>query len=151
MGYKKVQSFEPFGGLSTKQENMAGESSQIQIRHILVDKEEVAELLKETVDAVSTETGRIKMLMTLAGKYSVCSSKTDGGNLGWMELGWNPNDPRAPRGGFKVLRYEDLDLIIREMVAKGLTHKGIVFGPIKSEVGFHLVIISNEYKTNRIL
>ena len=67
---------------------MAGATHQIQIRHILVEKKDVAELLKETIDSIPGETARVKMLMTLAEKYSVCSaSKEDGGNLGWLEVG----------------------------------------------------------------
>jgi parvulin-like peptidyl-prolyl isomerase len=82
---------------------MAGKSQQIQVRHILVDKKEIAELLKETLEAAKSDSGRIKMLMSLAQKYSQCPSKDDGGNLGWVEVGWDAGDSRNPRGGYKPL------------------------------------------------
>ena len=131
---------------------MAGATHQIQIRHILVEKKEVAELLKETIDSIPGETARVKMLMTLAEKYSVCSaSKEDGGNLGWLEVGWNKNDPRQPRGGFKMLNNDELDDFIREGLEKMTLHKGIVFGPVESFEGFHIGIMCQEVKLDRIL
>ena len=52
---------------------MAGATHQIQIRHILLDKKEVADLLKETIESLPNETARVQMLMKLAGKYSIVS------------------------------------------------------------------------------
>ena len=89
---------------------MAGATHQIQIRHILVEKKDVAELLIETIGSIPKEIARVQMLMNLAGKYSVCAaSKEDGGNLGWLEVGWNKSDPRQPRGGFKSLSNDELN------------------------------------------
>ncbi|MBT3509060.1 MAG: hypothetical protein HN472_05905 [Nitrospina sp.] len=131
---------------------MAGATHQIQIRHILVEKKDVAELLKETIDSIPGETARVKMLMTLAEKYSVCSaSKEDGGNLGWLEVGWNKNDPRQPRGGFKMLKNDELDDFIRDGLEKMTLHKGLVFGPVESYEGFHIGIMCQEVKLDRIL
>ncbi|NIP99186.1 MAG: hypothetical protein GWM98_01275 [Nitrospinaceae bacterium] len=130
---------------------MAGANYQIQLRHIVVDKKEVAQLLKETIDSVNTETGRVKMLMRLAEKYSLCSSKEDGGNLGWLEIEWNANDIRQPRGGFKGLDNEELDQVIREAVQKETIYRGILFGPVQTRQGYHLLMISNQFKTDRIL
>lgn len=130
---------------------MAGLTRQIQVRHIVVEKEEVAALLKETIDSVETEKGRIKMLMSLAGKYSVCSTKEDGGNLGWVEMTMNPTDSRNPRGGYKPLENEELNDTIHQAVRDRLIHKGILFGPVKTDQGYHLVMITNEFTTDRIL
>jgi hypothetical protein len=131
---------------------MAGATHQIQIRHILVEKKEVAELLKETIDSLPAETARIKMLMSLAEKYSICSnSKADGGNLGWLEVGWNKNDPRQPRGGFKTLDNDELDDFVRDGLEKMTLHKGRVFGPVESYEGFHIGILCQEVKLDRIL
>ena len=44
---------------------MAGATHQIQIRHILVEKKDVAELLIETIGSIPTETARVQMLMNL--------------------------------------------------------------------------------------
>ena len=131
---------------------MAGATHQIQIRHVLVEKKDVAELLIETIDSISTETARVQMLMNLAGKYSVCAaSKEDGGNLGWLEVGWNKSDPRQPRGGFKSLSNDDLNDYILDGIEKMTLLKGRVFGPFESYEGFHVGIICQEVKLDRIL
>ena len=131
---------------------MAGATHQIQIRHILVEKKDVAELLIETIDSIPKETARVQMLMNLAGKYSVCAaSKEDGGNLGWLEVGWNKSDPRQPRGGFKSLSNDDLNDYILDGIEKMTLLKGRVFGPFESYEGFHVGIICQEVKLDRIL
>ena len=92
------------------------------------------------------------MLMKLAAKYSICStSKEDGGNLGWLEVGWNKTDPRQPRGGFKKLSNDELNDFIVDGVDKRTLLKGIVFGPFESYEGFHIGIICQEVKLDRIL
>ena len=131
---------------------MAGATHQIQIRHILVEKKDVAELLIETIGSIPTETARVQMLMNLAGKYSVCAaSKEDGGNLGWLEVGWNKSDPRQPRGGFKSLNDDELNDYILDGIEKMTLNKGRVFGPFMSYEGFHVGIICQEVKLDRIL
>ena len=131
---------------------MAGATHQIQIRHVLVEKKDVAELLIETIDSIPKETARVQMLMSLAGKYSVCpASKEDGGNLGWLEVGWNKSDPRQPRGGFKSLSNDELNDYILDGIEKMTLLKGRVFGPFESYEGFHVGIICQEVKLDRIL
>ena len=131
---------------------MAGATHQIQIRHVLVEKKDVAELLIETIDSIPKETARVQMLMSLAGKYSVCpASKEDGGNLGWLEVGWNKSDPRQPRGGFKSLNNDELNDYILDGIEKMTLLKGRVFGPFESYDGFHVGIICQEVKLDRIL
>ncbi len=130
---------------------MAGASFQIQVRHILVDKKEVAELLQETINSAKSATGRVKMLMTLAEKYSLCASKADGGNLGWLEMGWNIADPRVPRGGFKKLENEELYNYLNEGLENRTLESKVACGPVKTHAGYHVVMIANEFRTNRIL
>jgi len=130
---------------------MAGASFQVQIRHILVDDKDVAELLMETINTPKVGTERVKLLMKMAEKYSKCSSKNDGGNLGWLEMGWNIADPRVPRGGFKKLKNEELYDVISEGLKKKTLLSKIAFGPVKTHEGYHLVMVSNEFVTNRIL
>ncbi|HJO00482.1 MAG TPA: peptidylprolyl isomerase [Nitrospinaceae bacterium] len=130
---------------------MAGASFQIQVRHIQVAKKEVADLLMETVGSSKAGVPQVQLLMKLAGKYSTCRSKDDGGNLGWVEMGWNPEDPRKPRGGFRKLENEELHDIIGKALEKNEIEQGVVFGPVQTKQGYHVVIISNEFKTNRIL
>jgi hypothetical protein len=125
---------------------MVGFSHQIQVRHIVVEKQEVAELLKGTITEIKAATGRIQMLMRLAEKYSLCDSKEDGGNLGWIEL--SSDDPRI-RGYEPVLKNADLEQIIREGVKDMTLNRGEVFGPVQTPEGFHLVMITNDFGSDR--
>ena len=130
---------------------MAGASYQIQVRHIQVTKKEIATLLLETIGEAKVGVPQVQLLMKLAGKYSDCSSRVDGGNLGWVEMGWNPADPRKPRGGFQKLENEELHDIISQALEKKEMMQGTVYGPVKTKQGYHVLIISNEFKTDRIL
>lgn len=125
---------------------MVGFSYQIQVRHIVVDKKEVAELLKGTIDEVKTAAGRIQMLMRLAEKYSLCSSKEDGGNLGWIEL--SSDDPRIKEYEPK-LKNAELEQIIRQGVKDMVLNRGEVLGPVQTQEGFHLVMVTNEFGSDR--
>lgn len=125
---------------------MVGFSYQIQVRHIVVDKKEVAELLKGTIDEVKTAAGRIQMLMRLAEKYSLCSSKEDGGNLGWIEL--SSDDPRIKKYEPKLKNLE-LEQIIRQGVKDMVLNRGEVLGPVQTQEGFHLVMVTNEFGSDR--
>jgi hypothetical protein len=125
---------------------MVGFSHQIQVRHIVVEKQEVAELLKGTISEIKAATGRIQMLMRLAEKYSLCDSKEDGGNLGWIEL--SSDDPRI-RGYDPVLKNAELEQIIREGVKDMTLNRGEVFGPVQTPEGFHLVMITNDFGSDR--
>ena len=122
---------------------MAGASFQIQVRHIQVAKKEIAGLLMETIGEAKAGVSQVQLLMKLAGKYSDCSSKGDGGNLGWVEMGWNPEDPRKPRGGFQKLENEELHDIISQALEKNEMKQGTVYGPVKTKQGYHVLIISN--------
>jgi len=125
---------------------MVGFSHQIQVRHIVVEKQEVAELLKRTIGEIKSATGRTQMLMRLAEKYSLCSSKEDGGNLGWIEL--SSDDPRI-RGYEPVLKNAELEQIIREGVKDLTLNRGEVFGPVQTQEGFHLIMITNDFGSER--
>jgi hypothetical protein len=125
---------------------MVGFSHQIQVRHIVVEKKEVAELLKGTISEVKSAAGRAQMLMRLAEKYSLCSSKEDGGNLGWIEL--SSDDPRI-RGYEPVLKNAELEQIIREGVKDMTLDRGKVFGPVRTQEGFHLIMITNDFGSER--
>ena len=130
---------------------MAGASFQIQVRHVQVAKKEIADLLVTTIGEAKTGVPQVQLLMKLARKYSNCPSKGDGGNLGWVEMGWNPEDPRKPRGGFQKLENEELHDIVSQALEKNEIMQGTVYGPVKTKQGYHVLIISNEFKTDRIL
>jgi hypothetical protein len=125
---------------------MVGFSHQIQVRHIVVEKQEIAELLKGTINEVKSAAGRTQMLMRLAEKYSLCSSKEDGGNLGWIEL--SSDDPRI-RGYDPVLKNAELEQIVREGVKDMTLNKGEVFGPVQTPEGFHLIMITQDFGSDR--
>ncbi|PIQ99747.1 MAG: hypothetical protein COV66_09035 [Nitrospinae bacterium CG11_big_fil_rev_8_21_14_0_20_45_15] len=128
-------------------------SHQIQLRHIVVEKETVANLLKETIDSLPSAKDRVQMLMRLAEKYSICESKDDGGNLGWIELDWekvSPGSLSSPAGEYFTLANHELETIVREASEKMTLLKGILFGPVKTSQGYHLVLISQEYATRRL-
>jgi len=125
---------------------MVGFSHQIQVRHIVVDKKEVAELLKATLNEVKSANGRTKMLMRLAEKYSLCPSKEDGGNLGWIELA--SDDPRITEYD-PVLKNVELEKVIRQGVRDFTMKVGEVFGPVETQEGFHLILITQEFGSDR--
>jgi len=125
---------------------MVGFSHQVQVRHIVVDKKEVAELLKGTIDEIKSTNGRVQMLMRLAEKYSMCDSKEDGGNLGWIELG--SDDPRI-KDYKPVLKNVELEQIVRQRVKDMQLNRGELFGPVQTQEGFHLVMITNEFGSER--
>lgn len=125
---------------------MVGFSHQVQVRHIVVEKKEVAELLKSTLEEVKATQGRIQMLMRLAKKYSLCPSKEDGGNLGWIEL--SSDDPRI-KGYDPVLKNTELEEIIRQGVKDLSMALGQVYGPAQTKEGFHLVMVTQEFGSER--
>ena len=128
-------------------------SHQIQLRHIVVEKKEVADLLKETIDSITKEKDRVQMLMRLAEKYSVCESKNDGGNLGWIELDWekvSPGSLSSPAKEYYTLENRELEKIVREAAEKMAINKGILYGPVETGQGHHLILISQEYVTRRL-
>ena len=121
---------------------MVGQSHRVQIRHILVDNEEIASMIKEAIESAKTHTARVQMLMKLAPKYSFCKSKDDGGNLGWLEMA--SDDPR--KINYKpVFENVELEKLVREGIAKRTFVKEKIFGPIQTDQGYHLVMISNQF------
>ncbi len=121
---------------------MVGLSHRIQVRHLVVEKPGVVDLLKQTIEEIESETGRVQMLMRLAEKYSLCETKSDGGNLGWIEMG--SNDPRFSDYD-PTLKNQELEEIIRAGVRNHKMEKGRVFGPVQTAQGHHLIIIANEF------
>jgi len=121
---------------------MVGFSYRIQIRHIVVEKKEVADLIKSAIDDLKDSTARIKMLMKLAPKYSICESKEDGGNLGWLEL--SCDDPRITDYQ-PVFKNVELEKIVRDAVKKMTLSQGKLFGPVKTREGFHIVLLCQQF------
>ena len=121
---------------------MVGFSHRIQVRQILTGKKDVADLLKSTISEIKSETGRVQLLMKLAEKYSICRSKNDGGNLGWIEL--SSDDPRM-RKYDPVLKNHALESLIREGVRNLSIQRGKINGPFSTDEGYHIIIVCNEF------
>lgn len=124
---------------------MVGQSHRVQIRHIVVNQEEIANMIKEVVDTAKTHPAKIKTLMGLTEKYSLCESKYDGGNLGWLEL--QSDDPRKVEYE-PVFKNHQLESLVRESIKKRDLIKEKVFGPVKTEEGYHIVMIANQFGAN---
>ena len=56
-----------------------------------------------------------------------------------------------PGGGFKTLSNEELNDFIMKGVEEMSLNKGKVFGPIETYEGYHIGIICQEVKLDRIL
>lgn len=124
---------------------MVGQSHRAQIRHIVVASEEVAKMIREVVEAAKTHTAKVQTLMKLAPKYSLCESKADGGNLGWLEL--VSDDPRKVEYA-QVFRNRELETLVREAIRNRELMQNRVLGPVKTAEGFHVVMIGNEFGAN---
>jgi len=126
---------------------MVGFSHRVQIRHVVVAKSDVAELIKTTLEEIKESTGRVKRLMSLAEKYSLCESKTDGGNLGWLEIA---NDEPRIRDLPSVLKNAELEQNLRDAFKTRMFGKGSVMGPYSTAQGYHVVVIANEFGENAV-
>lgn len=121
---------------------MVGQSHRVQIRHILAPNEEIAKMIFEIIAGGKTHTKKIQTLMKLATKYSLCESKNDGGNLGWIEIA--SDDPRKINYQ-PVFKNKELEKNVRESIFNKQLTKDRVLGPVKTKDGFHIVMISNEF------
>ncbi|QPJ63973.1 MAG: hypothetical protein G3M78_00530 [Candidatus Nitrohelix vancouverensis] len=128
-------------------------SRKVQIRHIVVAKEDVANLLKETIEAVSGEVPRVKMLMRLAEKYSLCKSKDEGGNLGWLDLNWedfSPGSFSSPSQEYFTFDNHEFEAHLRAEGKRQALNKGVVYGPVETPQGRHIFMIAQENITHRL-
>tara|TARA_B100000686_G_scaffold354574_1_gene465533 strand:- start:9307 stop:9696 length:390 start_codon:yes stop_codon:yes gene_type:complete len=121
---------------------MVGQSHRVQIRHVVVANKEIAITILDIVETAKTHSKKTKALIKLAEKYSLCGSKNDGGNLGWLELA--SDDPRKIEYQ-PVFKNTELEKIVRESIYHKKLHKNKVFGPVKTLQGFHIIMIGNEF------
>ena len=119
---------------------MVGQSHRVQIRHILAANEEIANMILEIIETAKTHVAKTRTLMNLAGKYSLCDSKSDGGNLGWLEIA--SDDPRKI-DYHPVFKNIELEQIVRESIFNKQLAKDKILGPVKTSEGYHIVIIAN--------
>lgn len=91
--------------------------------HILLTTPELAQVVLDSLKDIEDKALLSKMFARLAKKYSACSSRNQGGDIGWLEPLSN-----AP-----------------ELVkAAQETPVGVVGGPIKTKFGYHLFLITEE-------
>lgn len=96
----------------------------IRVSHILLTTEDLAKTLYDSLK--ETEDNRellFRMFKKLAAKYSACASRHKGGDLGFMEFNTNAKE--------------------LEMAALA-TPVGRVGGPIKSQFGYHVFLVTDE-------
>jgi peptidyl-prolyl cis-trans isomerase C len=90
--------------------------NQVRAAHILIPDEKKAKDLKAKIDAGED-------FADLAKKWSHCPSKKKGGDLGWFKK------------GDMVPEFED---------ACFNGKKGQVVGPVKTEFGYHIIMINDQ-------
>lgn len=96
----------------------------IRVSHILLTTEELASMIYSTLK--ETEDNRellFKMFRKLASKYSACSSRNKGGDIGFIEFNTNARELEE---------------------AAMATPVGVVGGPIKSRFGYHVFLVTEE-------
>ncbi|MEC7641420.1 MAG: peptidylprolyl isomerase [Nitrospinota bacterium] len=95
----------------------------IRVSHIVVNSEELAKVLLENLQDIEERALLDKMFTKLAKKYSACSSRNKGGDIGFIEPLSN-----AP-----------------ELVEAALAaHVGEVCGPVHTKYGYHIFMITQE-------
>ena len=97
----------------------------VQISHIVLTSQELADMIKETLDSFSKDESLLMMktFERLAKKYSACSSRHSGGDLGVLEV-----HTAAPE--------------LYEAVMK--TPEKQLGGPVQTTFGYHIFIITHE-------
>tara|TARA_B100000686_G_C16749780_1_gene951749 strand:+ start:495 stop:884 length:390 start_codon:yes stop_codon:yes gene_type:complete len=121
---------------------MVGQSHRVQIRHILATNSEIADMITQIIETGKTHFEKVRILMKLSEKYSLCESKNDGGNLGWLEIA--SDDPRKIDYE-PVFKNTELEKIVRESIFMKRFDKNKILGPVKTKEGFHVLMISNEF------
>ena len=95
----------------------------IRISHILLTTEELAMTIRDMLKEIDERELLFKTFERLAKKYSACGTRSKGGDLGFLEFNTNA----------KAL----------EDAAMG-TPLGEVGGPVKSQFGYHVFVVTEE-------
>lgn len=97
----------------------------IRVSHIVLSTEELAKLLIEHLkeDDYKDQEMLFKMFAKLAKKYSACGTRTNGGDLGFLE-----HNTAAPE-----LEKAAMDAPL-----------GKVQGPVKTKFGYHIFVVTQE-------
>lgn len=90
-------------------------AKQVNAAHILVKTEQEAKQLKSKIEAG-------EKFADLAKKHSICPSGKKGGDLGWFGRG---------------------DMVREFENAAFGAQKGAVVGPVKTEFGWHLILVKD--------
>ncbi len=95
----------------------------IRLSHILLTTEELAVTIHDMLKEIDDRELLFKTFGRLAKKYSACGTRNKGGDLGFMEFNTNAKE--------------------LEDAAMAAT-LGEVGGPVKSQFGYHIFIITEE-------
>ncbi len=96
----------------------------IRVSHILLSTEELAAMIHSTLKEIEDNRDLLfKMFKKLATKYSACASRNKGGDIGFIEFNTNAR-------------------VLEE--AAMATPVGVVGGPIKSQFGYHVFLVTEE-------
>jgi len=95
----------------------------IRVSHILLTREDVAQMIFETLKGIDNRELLEKTFGKLAKKYSACGTRDKGGDLGFLEFNTNAKE------------LED---------AAMSTPVGELGGPTKSKFGFHVFMVTEE-------
>lgn len=95
----------------------------IRVSHILLTREDLAQMIFETLKEIDSKELLEKTFNKLAKKYSACGTRDKGGDLGFLEFNTNAKE------------LED---------AAMATAVGEIGGPVKSKFGHHVFIVTEE-------
>ncbi len=95
----------------------------IRVSHILLTTEELAVTIHDMLKEIDNRELLFKTFAKLAKKYSACGTRNKGGDLGFLEFNTNAKE------------LED---------AAMATPLGEVGGPVKSQFGHHVFVVTEE-------
>jgi len=95
----------------------------IRMSHILLTTEELAMTIRDMLKEIDERELLFKTFERLAKKYSACGTRSKGGDLGFLEFNTNAKE------------LED---------AAMATALGEVGGPVKSQFGYHVFVVTEE-------
>ena len=95
----------------------------IRVSHILLTREDIADMIFETLKEIDNKELLEKTFTKLARKYSACGTRNKGGDLGFLEFNTNAKE------------LED---------AAMATPLGELGGPIQSKFGHHVFMVTEE-------
>ena len=95
----------------------------IRVSHILLTTEDLAVTIRDMLKEIGDRDLQLKTFQRLAKKYSACGTRDKGGDLGFLEFNTNAKELEE---------------------AAMATPLGEIGGPVKSQFGYHIFLITEE-------